>query len=451
VPIQKNKTQSHFHGESKPQNLTKAWIIVLTAALFFLYEFIQMNMFNSLALSFESTFSLSAFQVALVSAFYFLSDSLLLYPAGVMLDRYSSKKLILLGMVLCILGTGLIAGSSNAWFLVISRFLSGTASAFCLLSILRLAASWFPPRKMGQVTGIVVTLGMLGGALSQTPLTLLIDQTSWREALLITALLGLFILILMIFLIKDAPEDHSHAALQSSPLKWFDGFYAMLINKYNWLAGLYICTMNLPIMLLAGLFGTQWMMQVHGFTDIQGSNISMMIFIGTILGSTVFGVWSDVLRSRKKPMLITALISLINFLIILYLPASVLDNAQNYYLYLILFLSLGFFTGSQIIGYPVIRETNQAQNIGTALGFASVIIMGTPALLQPLVGLLMNWHSQGLMIQGARIYSRGDYQVGLSILTIGFLISLYCACKLPETYGNNLNNLKNKKNGEDHS
>lgn len=427
MPLQENNTQSHS------PSLMKAWIIVLTAALFFLYEFIQMNMFNSLALSFESTFSLSAFQVALVSAFYFLSDSLLLYPAGVMLDRYSSKKLILLGMVLCILGTGLIAGSSNAWFLVISRFLSGTASAFCLLSILRLAASWFPPRKMGQVTGVVVTLGMLGGAISQTPLTLLIDKTGWREALLITALLGLFILFLMFFLIKDAPEDQSHAALQSTPLKWFDGFYAMFINKYNWLTGLYICTMNLPIMLLAGLFGTQWMMQAFGFTDIQGSNISMMIFIGTILGSTVFGLWSDILRSRKTPMLVTALISLINFLIILYLPLP-----HNYYLYLILFLSLGFFTGAQIIGYPVIRETNLSCNIGTALGFTSVIIMGMPALLQPLVGLLMNWHWSGLEIQGARLYSIQDYQVGLSILTLGFLISIYCVWKLPETYGKNI-------------
>jgi len=438
MSLQKKQAQSQSQSPSK--KLTKAWIIVLTAALFFLYEFIQMNMFNSLALSFESTFALSAFQVALVSAFYFLSDSLLLYPAGVMLDRYSSKKLILLGMVLCILGTGLIAGSSNAWFLVISRFLSGTASAFCLLSILRLAASWFPPRKMGQVTGIVVTLGMLGGAISQTPLTLLIDKTGWREALLITAGLGIFILFLMFFLIKDAPEDQSHAALQHSPLKWFDGFYAMLINKYNWLTGLYICTMNLPIMLLAGLFGTQWMMQAHGFTDIQGSNISMMIFIGTILGSTVFGLWSDILRSRKTPMLVTALISLINFLIILYLPITLLAISHEYYLYLFLFLSLGFFTGAQIIGYPVIRETNQSHNIGTALGFTSVIIMGMPALLQPLVGLLMNWHWSGLEIKGARLYSIQDYQVGLSILTLGFLISIYCAWKLPETYGKNIKN-----------
>ena len=409
--------------------LLRPWIIVLMGALFFLYEFIQMNMFNSLALSFEQTFSLSAFQIALVSAFYFLSDSLLLYPAGVLLDRYSSKKLILLGMVLCIIGTALIASSSNAWFLVISRFLSGTASAFCLLSILRLAASWFPARKMGQVTGIVVTLGMLGGAISQTPLTLLINLTGWRHALFLVAIAGLLILILMILIIKDAPEEESHAVLQTKPLRWFEGFRAMFFNSYNWLTGLYICTMNLPIMLLAGLFGTQWMMQVHGFSNIQGSNISMMIFIGTIIGSTVFGFLSDITRSRRKPMLITAIISLVNFLILLYLPN------QTYLLDLLLFLSLGFFTGAQIIGYPVVRETNQAHSIGTALGFVSVIIMGLPAFLQPLVGFLMNLHWNGLMFGGARLYSSSDYTLGLSVLSVGFVISIFTAWKLPETYG----------------
>lgn len=411
------------------QKTTRPWIIVLIGALFFLYEFIQMNMFNSLAMDFEQTFSLSAFQIALVSAFYFLSDSLLLYPAGVLLDRYSSKKLILLGMILCIFGTGLISMSHNAWFLVISRFLSGTASAFCLLSILRLAASWFPPRKMGQVTGIVVTLGMLGGALSQTPLVFLIQMTGWRLALLLVALAGLFILMLMGMLIKDAPEEISHAALQTQPIGWFDGFIHMLSNPYNWLAGLYICMMNLPIMLLAGLFGTQWMVQSHHLTNLQGSNVSMMIFIGTILGSTVFGFLSDLWRSRRKPMLVTAVISLVNFAAMLYLPP------QGYWTDLILSLSLGFFTGAQIIGYPVVRETNASENIGTALGFVSVIIMGLPAIFQPLVGLLMNLNWQGQVSQGIRLYSTHDYTLGLSLLSIGFLISIFCAWRLPETYG----------------
>ncbi|NCX94787.1 MAG: MFS transporter, partial [Gammaproteobacteria bacterium] len=176
-------------------------MVTLVGSLFFFYEFIQMNMFNSLSESFEETFILSAFQVGLISAFYFLADSILLYPAGFLLDRVSSKKLLILGMVMCILATGLISFAENSWFLVLARVLAGVASAFCLLSILRLASQWFPVEKMGTASGVVVTIGMLGGAVSQTPLVLLIHAQGWREALQLIALLGVFLLLLIVLVV----------------------------------------------------------------------------------------------------------------------------------------------------------------------------------------------------------------------------------------------------------
>src|SRR5690349_11847066 len=41
-----------------------------------------------------------------------------------------------------------------------------------------------------------------------------------------------------------------------------------------------------------------------------------------------------------------------------------------------LFFALGLFTSTQVISYPLIAESNPAENIGTATGIASVIIMG---------------------------------------------------------------------------
>lgn len=414
----------------------KAWFVVLSASLFFFYEFIQMNMFNSLAGSFESSFDLSAFQIGLVSAFYFFSDSLLLYPAGVLLDRFSSRRLIIVGMWMCIAGTILIASSTDAWSLVVARFLAGTASAFCLLSILRLAAQWFPAHKMAGVTGMVVTIGMVGGAASQTPLTILIDWQGWRQALYSVAGFGAVILLIIFIFVKDAPAEKRFSQLQTDhggeKIHWFPALYQMIVNKYNWLTGLYICTMNLPIMVLAGLFGKQWMMQAYGFSSIQAANISMMIFIGTIVGSTVFGFVSDWLRSRKKPMLLTAVISLALFLFILYMPK------QSELAYLFEFFLLGFFTGAQIIGYPVVRETNKSNMVGTALGFVSVIIMGLPGILQPLVGYLMNVRWGHVVSHGLRVYSQASYDLGLQVIVVGFIIAILCVIIMPETYGRSI-------------
>jgi MFS family permease len=409
------------------------WVVVLIASLFFFYEFIQMNMFNSLAESFEKTFVLSTFQVGIVSGFYFLSDSILLYPAGFILDRFSSKRLLVLGMLMCILGTLCISMATNSWLLVLARLLSGSASAFCLLSILRLASQWFPVEKMGTVSGIVVTIGMFGGAVSQTPLTLLINHYEWREALMMVAGLGFLMLLLIFLVVRDAPVKYRHAHLQNERGVHHYGVWESLKkitkNKVNWLIGLYICTMNLPIMILAGLFGTQYMTQVRGFNNIESSSISMMIFIGTIVGSTLFGLLSDMMKSRRKPMLITAVLSLILFLFILYLPEL------SYVSYLILFFLLGLITAAQVIGYPATQESNPEVMVGSALGFISILIMGLPGLLQPLVGFLMSEGWNGEMKGGLPVYSMHAYNLGLWVLVIGFVVSIFCAWKMPETFG----------------
>lgn len=413
-----------------------AWTITIVGSLFFFYEFIQMNMFNSLSDSFEKTFHLSALQVGMVSGFYFLSDSILLYPAGVLLDRFSSKKLLILGMCMCIGGTLLIASAENSWFLVMARFLAGLSSAFCLLSILRLASQWFPSARMGEATGVAVTLGMLGGAVSQTPLVLLINDVGWRMALLYVAIMGVVILVLIIAIVRDAPVEKRFAALQSDaghqPVPFWHGLVLLMKNKHNWLTGFYVCMMNLPIILLAGLFGTQYMQYGHGFTQVQGSTISMMIFIGTIVGSTAFGFISDWMKSRRQPMLWSAVLSMALFLAIMY------SRNWSYLAYVAAFFLLGFITAAQIIGYPVTRECNSNILVGSALGFISVIIMGLPSILQPITGFLMDWGSlhQG---SGGSVYTLADYNRGLSVLIVGFVISIVCAWALPETYGGNQN------------
>jgi len=386
-------------------------------------------MFNVLSSTFEQHFQLSAFAIGAVSAFYFLSDSILLYPVGILLDKFSSRGLILIGMLMCIIGTFLMSIASNSLFLVIARLLAGTAAAFCLLSILRLAAQWFSPSEMGKISGIVITIGMLGGAISQTPLALLIMHLGWRYALLCVALLGVCIWVLMFFIVNDAPSEHNFSPVarqgESSSIALWPAFLMIVKNRLNWLVAFYICMMNLPIMLLAGLFGEQYLIGSRGFSAQNAATISMMIFIGFIVGSTFFGYLTDAIKRRKVLMVYSAIFSLLLFCVILYWPVLHVGQA------LLLFFLLGLLTAAQIIGYPVTRESNPSMIVGQALGFISVIIMGLPGLLQPLVGYIMD--------AGGHLhhFAATDYKRGLSIMVVGFVTSIICGLLLPETYGNN--------------
>src|SRR5690606_21512991 len=111
------------------------WLVCLCASLFFFYEFIQMNMFNAISAQLMQAFHINAAQLGRLSAFYFIANVVFLFPAGMLLDRYSARKIILTSLAICVLGTALFASTSSVFFASFFRFMMGIGSAFCFLSV----------------------------------------------------------------------------------------------------------------------------------------------------------------------------------------------------------------------------------------------------------------------------------------------------------------------------
>jgi MFS family permease len=407
------------------------WIVVFTGALFFFYDFIQLNMFSALNTPLIREFHVSALQLGQLSAYYFYAVIPLLFPAGIILDRFSTKKIILMAMSLMSLGTLLFSFAQTFWITEVCRFMTGIGGTFCLLSAVRLATRWFPPRRMALVIGLIVTMAMAGGVIAQTPLTWLTQQIGWRHTLLLDGLLGLFFIILIACVVRDYPpgyqlEQDSHMGFLSELGLW-KSLRLTLKNSQNWLGGAFTSLLNLPIFLLGGIWGSMYLVQVHGLTRIEASYVTTMIFVGTIFGSPILGWLSDRIGLRRLPMIICAMFSLVIILIMMYAPHLTLLPSM------LLFLLLGFFTSAQVLSYPLIAESNSRALTGTAEGLASVLIMagGTS---QPFFGWLMdvNWKHQ--IIDGLPFYSVTDYRLAMAIMPIGFFFGLIAALLIRETY-----------------
>lgn len=413
-------------------NPKKAAIVCFTAALYFFYEFIQLNMFNAIDPSLMKTFHISAAELGHISAYYFYGNLLFLFPAGMILDRISTRKIILTTMSISVVSTMIFATASEIWMAGMARLFIGMSASFCFLSCMRLASRWFPPRRLAVVIGLVVTMAMMGGMVAQTPLALLVDLTGWREALVVDGLVGAVILVAIFFVVRDYPAGAEQLIQQQRHSLATLGFWATLrkaiSNRQNWLAGVYTSMMNLPIFLLGAMWGSLFLMQAHGLTHAQSTNVTAMIFVGTIIGSPVIGWLSDRLARRKLPMIICAVISLAAILTIMYSPHITQLTGM------LLFLALGFFTSAQIISYPVIAESNPPALTGTASGLASTLIMagGTS---QPFFGWLMGLHWDHTMVDGVPVYAASDYHLALSIMPIAFVIALLVMFGLRETLG----------------
>jgi len=179
-------------------------------------------------------------------------------------------------------------------------------------------------------------------------------------------------------------------------------------------------------MVLGAVWGSLFLTQIHGISLSHASFIVSMICMGTIVGSPLYGFISDSTTLRRPWMLLGALLSSIVMLSILLLP-----HPTEPILTLLFFL-LGLFSSSQILGYPVITESNPSHLTGTSMGVAAVIIMGLPMLAQPLSGFLLDSGWDGKTIGGTPLYTLSSYLSAFSIFPIGFAISFLAAFFIKE-------------------
>lgn len=107
--------------QTKP-NPIMPWIVCISCGLFFFYEFIQMNMINSMAGELMQTFQVGSGELGLLIGSYFNANLIFLLPAALILDRFSTKKLVLLTLGICILGNALFASSTNVHWASVFRF-----------------------------------------------------------------------------------------------------------------------------------------------------------------------------------------------------------------------------------------------------------------------------------------------------------------------------------------
>lgn len=403
-----------------PRVNATAWVVCLSAGLFFFYAFLQLNFFDVINDPLRRDFNINAAQLSFMSSTFLWADILFLIPAGIMLDRLSTRKVVLFAMIVCILGTLGFALTNSFVLACFYHAVTGASNAFCFLACVILVSRWFPPRRQALVMGILVTMAFAGGMVAHTPLAYLNEHFGWRNALLIDAGLGVLLFIWLFFGIKDRPVTEVITVSEKNTAK--SNFLQVLRNKQNWLAGMYTAFLNLPILVICSLWGGSYLQVVHNLPTITASNIVSLILLGSIFGCPLAGYISDRWGKRKPVMIFGAL-----FTFVLIIPLFININLSIAELSLI-FFCWGLFTSTQVVIYPMITESNCLSNTGLANSIASIIIMGGGALGQLVFGGLVQYHA------GANHYLSADLEFAMWLFPITTVFALLSILLTKETY-----------------
>lgn len=131
------------------------WVVCFTGSVFFFFEFVQINMFNALSPNLICAFHIGASCLGHLSENYFYANVIFLFPAGMLLNRVSTRKVIILAIAASVVCTFSFVASTSIWQADPCRFVTEIVGSFCLLSNVRLASRWFEPRQMALVICLI--------------------------------------------------------------------------------------------------------------------------------------------------------------------------------------------------------------------------------------------------------------------------------------------------------
>lgn len=130
-------------------------------------------------------------------------------PVGVLLDRYGSRPIMTIGMLLMAAGQLTMALSPSIGIALLARVLLGAGDAAIFPAVLRLVATWFPAQRgplMVQFTGIV---GQAGQLIALVPVAALLHATSWSITFGSIAGLGVLFTVLVALIIRNHPPERT--------------------------------------------------------------------------------------------------------------------------------------------------------------------------------------------------------------------------------------------------
>jgi len=167
-------------------------------------------------------------------------------------------------------------------------------------------------------------------------------------------------------------------------------------------------------------------MTVYELQRTTAAALTSLIFAGWGIGAPAIGWFSDRVERRKAPMLVCAGIAGALLALIIFgprLPLWLLGAV----------LALHGLAGSaMVLAFALVKESNAPGASSAAMGVVNTFVVGSGALLQPLVGLLLDFGWTGAIVGGARVYAPQTYTAALAMLPVLFMVALLAGAVMRE-------------------
>ena len=220
---------------------------------------------------------------------------------GVLSDRFGIKKVAAICTGLSVLGYGLRWAFPSYGMLYTGMFLTGFVATVFNTNAAKIAASLYPPEKVGAVVGIFMA-GSTGAMAVAYGTTALFPTLNSEFLFPVIA----SVLHLMLWLVcvrhKDLGEVASAGAEDKGAL--IQALKISLKSKNVWLMGFGLLTLMGGVMVISN-FQVVYLTSVKGYTEAAAGTFGTVLMVGAILGSLFLPMYLP--KCRNIPVFLLAL------------------------------------------------------------------------------------------------------------------------------------------------
>ncbi|CAN3130050.1 MFS transporter [Mycobacterium sp. smrl_JER01] len=338
-------------------------------------------------------------------------------PAGLLLDRYGSRALIVSGAAMMACGQLILAFTESLPTAIAARAVVGLGDAVTFISVLRLVPHWFAPRRIPVVTQLTGICGQLGQVLSAVPFLALLSASGWSVAYASAAAFGVLSIALTLALVRNTPDGSAPPAEAMSVRETLRSVKTVWLRPGTRLGFFTHMGTQFSITVFALMWGVPYLTEAQGLSSaLAGALLSLSVL--TAIGSGVLiGVLTGRYPHRRSRMVLLIIASnAVAWTVVL-----ALSGPAPLWLLVALIVVISVGGPGSMVGFDFARTFNPGATLGTAQGMVNMGGFLASLLLMQAMGMVLE-SAGGISFESFRLAWALQYAVW-ALAVVGILVT----------------------------
>ena len=409
------------------------WVVWCTMALAYMIVFLHRLAAGVVRDDLVDSFGITGTSFGHLASMYFYAYLIMQIPVGMLADTQGSRITVSAGIMLSGIGSIIFGFAPSVFWAYVGRFIVGIGVSTVFVCLLKILSEWYGENEFATMSGVTTFVGNLGGLIAQTPLAVMVVFLTWRTTFVLIGVISVFTSLACYTLIRNSPvdmgfnhADQNRAKRTVSTSELMPALKTVVLSSPIWPATAVVALFQGSNIAFTGAWGVPWLVDVYGLTRSEASALVSIAVLGAMVGGVFVGKLSDLMGSRKIPLLSVGVFNIIAWGVIVMPgagkpPLALLKPA--------LFV-MGFASMALVLCLAIAKETNDPSYTGVALSVLNMGVFLGIAIFPPIMGMVIDLLSG----HGPEIQYRG----ALFICFLGSLLGMIFAFRVPEPHCRNI-------------